>query len=399
MRKKLAALGPILLLTCGHGAVDSYVGLLAALAPGVANLMNVPIGNVVMLVGVAALITNLSQPFAGKFMERQNVSWALWLTVLVSALPLFMGFVPNFTWLCVIVILGAFGTGFYHPEGVLSAHDATGDNAYLGIPLFMAGGVAIYSAVIPLSIWMTENLGFKSLAWLAIPGVLVALLFLSSYRRRRREHPSVVLRPRSRRVTTVQAGRLSFWPILAIGMCFCVGHGLLISIISTHYELTFGEHARYDAGYVLMVLGVVTSAASFGWSWLAKRHGFFPLALATQIVATPLLVLLARAPTPGLGVALTVPLALVAPAALHPVGIVLARDASGLSQSMRASLMLGGTYGASAVATMIAGVLVDRGLGSDRLVLFCAFCSFAAAIVAAWQVMRHGKGIKIMNNE
>lgn len=390
MRSKLAALGPILLLTCGHGAVDSYVGLLAALTPGVAELLSVPIGHVVMLVGVTGLISNLSQPFAGLIMQRRNLSGVLWVAVLVSALPLLIGFVPNFWWLCVIVVSGSLGTGFYHPEGVLSAHDVTGSKAYLGIPLFMAGGVAICSIMIPLSIWISERWGFKALLWLVLPGLLVALNLLVSYRRQRKEHPSVVLRPRSKRITKVTAGHMSYWPLLTLGCCFCICAGLLNAIVTSHYELRFGESTRHEAGFVLMIIGVFTSAASFGWSWLSKKKSFYLLALITQILAVPLFVLMANLPTAGWGIALAFPLALVSPASLHPVGVMLARNAAGLSQSMRTSLMVGGTYGASAVAVMVAGVLLDRGVESRWIVMFCAFCSFCAVLVSAWQVLRHG---------
>lgn len=395
MREKLAALGPILLLTFGHGAVDSYVGLLAALTPGLAAYLNVPIGNIVMLVGVAALVNNSAQPLTGWVMQRRNMTWALCASVLLSTLPVLMGYVPNFWWLCVIIILGSIGTGVYHPEGVLSAHDATGDKAYLGIPLFMAGGVAIYSAMIPLSIWMSERFGFRSLVWLAIPGLLVSLIMFLAYRQKRRQHPSIVMRPRSRRVTKVRTGVMSFWPLLVVGLFFCIGSGLFMSIVTSHYELRFGEVSRHDAGYVLMVLGVLTSAASFGWSWLSKRHSFYFLALISQVLAVPLFFLMARLPSPGLGVALAAPLALVTPAALHPVGVMLARNAAGLSQSMRTSLMLGGTYGASAVAVMVAGVLLDRGIGSEWLVIFCGLCSLGAAVVAGWQVLRHGRRVEV----
>lgn len=390
MLKKLAALGPILLLTCGHGAVDSYVGLLAALTPGVAELLSIPIGHVVMLVGVTGLISNLSQPFAGWIMQKRNLAGILWLAVLVSALPLLIGYAPNFWWLCILVILGSLGTGFYHPEGVLSAHDATGEKAYLGIPLFMAGGVAICSIMIPLSIWISEKWGFKALVWLIIPGLLVALNLLLSYKKQRKTHPSIVLRPRSKRMTKVMPGHISYWPLFAVGMCFCICAGLLNAIVTSHYELRFGESTRHEAGFVLMIIGVCTSAASFAWSWWSKKKSFYLLATISQIIAVPLFILMATLPSARWGIVIAFPLALVSPAALHPVGVMLARNAAGLSQSMRTSLMVGGTYGTAAIAVMAAGVLLDKGVESKWIVMFCALCSFCAALIAAWQVLKHG---------
>lgn len=394
MFKTLTAMWPILLLTMAHGAVDSFGGLLAVLAPGVAKMLDVPIGKIVMLIGISGLLNNLSQPLIGLVMERRNLRWVLWLTVVVSALPIFMGFVPNFWWLCVIIILGAFGTGIYHPEGILSAQDVSGHRAYLGVPLFMAGGAAIYACLIPLSIWLTEQHGFKSLAFLGIPGAIIALLLILLYRERARAHPSVILRPRSRRVTKVHADNLSYWPLLAMAVCFCIASGLFMAILTSHYELRFGESARHAAGYVLVVMGLLGSAASFGWSWLSKKYSYYPMTLISQLIAAPLFLLMASPPTPNAGILISIPLALVTPAALHPVGIMLARNAAGLTQSIRTGLIMGGAYGAASIAIMIAGLLLDKNLPSPHLIQFCALCSLASALIALWQILakrRQGK--------
>jgi MFS family permease len=349
--------------------------------------MGIPLGDVVMLVGVASLLNNVVQPFAGWIMGRRNLAWTLWFSVLLASASVWMGWMPNFFWLCVVILAGAAGTGLFHPEAALSASDATGEKAYLGIPLFMAGGGTIYAIVTPLSIRVAERFGFESIAWLALPGIAVAGLLFASYQRRKREHPSVVIRPRSRRITKVGVNVISFWPLLATGFCLAVANGLFLAILSSHYELLFGSGARRWAGWTLMVLGILASILSFVWSGMGRKHGFYVMTLATQAVAFPLFLLMAWPVSPAWGFALAFPLGLVTPATIHPMAVGMARNAAGSTQALRTALMMGATYGLSAVATMVAGVLLRRGVSSSWIILFVAFCALGAALLSAWQLV------------
>lgn len=392
MLKKIKLHFPILLLTAGHGAVDSYLGLLPVVGPGLAAHMGIPLGDIVMLIGVGALVNNLMQPLAGWIMGHRNLAWTLWFSVLLSSLPVWMGYVPNLFWLAVIILLGAVGTGLYHPEGALTASDVTGEKAYLGIPLFMAGGAAIYAAATPLSIRITEQYGFNALAWLLAPGVVVAALLFFSHQRRKKAHPSVVIRPRSRRMTRVSAANVSFWPLLAVGFCFAVGNGLFLSTLSSHYEIMFGPEARHWSGWTLMILGILGSVMAFVWSGLGRKIGFYKMALATQIVAVPLFLLMARPSSPEWGFLVALPLSLVTPATMHPMAITLSRNAAGSTQALRTGLMMGATYGLASVAIMVAGVLLRRGMSSSWIMVAVACCSLGAVVLSAWQLLARKRG-------
>ena len=378
---------PIFLLTAGHGAVDSYLGFMPVLVPMVASTLQIPMGDVVMLVGITALVNNLSQPLIGYIIGRKNLSWTLWFAIALSSLPVFMGYTTGFWSLAILSVLGGIGTGLYHPEGLLATHDAAGDKAYLGIPLFMAGGAAIYAMATPLSIRLTESFGLKALVIFLVPGLLLSAIFFAQYRKRKREHPSIVIRPRSKRMTQLRAGGISFWPLLAVSVCFCVASGLFLSVLSSHYELLFGPDARSWSGWVLMVMGVGASLSSFMWSALSKRIGFYLLAFLTQIVAVPLFVLMANPTTPEWGLVLAIPLCLVTPAAIHPVGVALSHNAAGSTKGLRASLMVGGTYAVTSLAIMLAGVLLRRGMPSGDIILFVAGCSLLALLLAGWQLV------------
>lgn len=387
MITKLRPLFPILLLTAGHGAVDTYINLLPILAPGLAEHLNIPLGDIVMLIGVSSLLSNLIQPAVGWLMSRRNMSWALWFSVMLASCSVWMGFAPNFAMLALFIMLGALGTGVYHPEAVLAASDASGSKDYLGVPLFMAGAAAIYAVATPLSIRVSERFGFGAIGWFCVPGLLIGFLLFLSHRRKRREHPSVVLRPRSKRMTRVEEGGESFWPLLAVGFCFCVASGLFWAILSSHYELRFGVEARHWAGWTLMVLGVASSLMSFVWSSLSRKYSFYLLAFLSQLAAAPLFLLMAWAPSPTWGFAVAVPLSLVTPAALHPMAVTLSRRASGSTQAVRAGLMIGATYGASSIAVMAAGALLRRGTSSSWIVAFVALCSFVAVILSGWRLL------------
>lgn len=394
MKKKLASLFPILLLTAGHGAVDSYLGLLQVLAPGLSGHLDIPLGDVVMLVGIGSFVSNVLQPFIGYIMGRWNLAWVLCVAVTLSILPAFMGFATGYWSLVCLIILGAVGTALYHPEGVLSAHDAAaGGKIYLGIPLFMAGGGGIYAIITPLSVRITESYGFYALAWLVVPGLVVAGLLFRAYRHRRKAHPSVVIRPRSKRMTKVQDGNISFWPLLAVGTCFCAGSGMFLSLLASHFELLFGPSARNWSGWTLMVLGIASALCSFMWSAVAKRYGFYKVALLTQALAFPLFLFMAYLPSPELGFLLAIPLSVVAPAAVHPTAVILSRNAAGSTQAMRSGLMVGATYAVASLVVIFAGVMLRHHISSSILFLFVAACSLVAVILSIWQLATGHKGM------
>ncbi|MCC8107726.1 MAG: hypothetical protein LIQ30_01495 [Planctomycetes bacterium] len=396
MGAKFRAMLPILFLTFGHGAVDSYVGLLQAVTPGAAEFLDIPIGDLVMLVGLGAMVNNLIQPLVGAIMGKRNIAWALWLAVVVSSLPCLMGWVSSYWAVATLIFLGALGTGVYHPEAVLAASDAAGTRAYLGVPLFMAGGGAIYAVFTPLAIHISETWGFPFLALLMIPGMFVGIVLLLQYRQKRVEHPSVVIRPRSRRETINRAGAVSFWPLLGIGLCFCASNGLLLSLLSSHFELTFGPEARDMAGWTLMALGIGGSLASFFWSWLARRYNFYGLCFIAMLVAVPMFILLGHPGTPLRGLLLGAIISVVTPAALHPVGVLLSRNAAGSTQAMRTSLMIGFNYGMSSVAIMIAGMLLRMGVASSWLMVMVGGFAAVAGGIAAWQYIKTTRaGIKV----
>ncbi len=382
MKKRIT----ILTLTLSHGAVDFYVGLLAVVAPGLAQYLNIPIGDVVFLVGFAALANNLAQLPVGYIMGKRNMAWILPVAVLMASAPVFMGFAPGLPGLYALVVLGAIGTGVFHPEAALAAQDEAGEHSHMGIPIFMAGGAAIYAIGTPLSIKWTAWFGFSALAWFALPGILLGLLLLSQYRTLKRKHPSIVLRPRSKRVTKVQEGHMSYWPLLAVVICCSIANGVFVSTLSSHYELRFGPEARVWAGWVLMVWGISGAMASFVWTAMGKKYGMYRIVLVSQIVSAPLFLLLAWPASPVVGFFTALPFAFISPGAIFPVAVGMARNAAGLTQSLRTSITIGGTSALSAIAIMTGGRLLRGGMSSSFLLVTCAACSLVAVGLAIWQI-------------
>jgi hypothetical protein len=197
----------------------------------------------------------------------------------------------------------------------------------------------------------------------------------------------VVIRPRSRRITRVSAANVSFWPLLAVGFCFAMGSGLFLSTLSSHFELLFGPEARHWSGWTLMILGILGSIMAFVWSGLGRKIGFYRMTLATQVLAAPLFLLMARPSSPEWGFLIAVPLSLVTPAAMHPMAITLSRNAAGSTQALRTGLMMGATYGLASVAIMVAGVLLRRGMSSSWIMIAAACCSLVAVVLSLWQLL------------
>lgn len=383
----------LLLFAVAHGGVDFYVCLLQALAPSLAARLDIPLGTVVAVVGVGQLVNNCIQPLAGLIMGKRNLSWILWFGAVLAVFPAFMGLTAHFAVVALLVLLGSIGTGIFHPEGLLAAHDASGTHAHVGVPLFMACGYFFSAAAAPVAIYWVEHLGFPSLAWLTAPGLCIAVGLFILYRRKRRSHPSVVLRPRSRRQTRIEAGNYSVWPLLGVCACTSVATGLFMAILTSHYELAYGPDSRIWAGWVLLALGGGGVLASFFWGQMTRRRGYYLIVAATQVAAAPLFAWLAYAGTPAEGLAIVIPLSLISPGAVYPAAVTLVRNASGLTQSLRAGLVVGGTWGVASVVIMIAGWLLARGMSSANLVLISAAACLVAACIGGWQLVTGGRNV------
>ncbi|MDR3210930.1 MAG: hypothetical protein LBU79_03325, partial [Planctomycetota bacterium] len=121
----LATLFP-LILALAHGSVDFYLNIIQALVPSLARHLDVPLSRVIILMGVVQFIANFIQPAAGWLMGKRNLAGILWAGTLLAILPAGMGLTHSFGIVAVLVILGAVGTGIFHPEGVVSLHQAAG---------------------------------------------------------------------------------------------------------------------------------------------------------------------------------------------------------------------------------------------------------------------------------
>lgn len=382
---------PITLLTIAHGSVDFYVNLLPALAPGMATRLDIPLGRVIALIGVMQLVTNGVQPLVGWIMGNRNLSWIIWCGLILSIFPAFMGYAVGFWSLAFLVVLGGAGTGIFHPEAVLTAHDSGGRHDHLAMPFFMAGGYFLSAAAAPICLHWVDWFDYPALVWFAIPGLIMGAYYFLQHRKSRRNHPSVVIKPRSRRETKREEGRLSFWPLLLVSI-FCTGAtALFMAILTSHYALTFGEESKLTAGWVILIVGGLGSLASFFWGHICRNRNYYVAVFITQLLSAPLFYLLAHAGTPMMGVAIAFPLALISPGAVYPVSVSLVRNASGLTQALRAGLVVGGAWGLAALLVMGAGELLDRGVPSSSLVAVCAISCLCTAAVAGFQLLRSRK--------
>jgi FSR family fosmidomycin resistance protein-like MFS transporter len=306
-----------------------------------------------------------------------------------------MGLTHSFGIVAVLVILGAVGTGIFHPEGVVSLHQAAGRQAHFLVPFFMACGFFFSAAAAPVSIYWVENLGFPSLYWLALPGLVLALLLFLHRRRDRRDHPGTAHQRHSQRRVGVSSAQPSFWPLLATAGALNIATALFMALLTSHYEIHFGSASHRTAGWMLLLMGGLASLVSFFWGHLTRQdrfRRFYLLVLASQLLATPLFFWLPHAATPTTGLVICIALSLIAPGAIYPVSVTLSRDTSGLTHSLRAALMIGGTWGTAALVVTLSGILLEAGVDTRQLLSGSAFFTLVAALIALWQVLARGWG-------
>lgn len=167
----------LLLLSCGHVAVDTFQGALPAVLP----FLKENLGLSYTLAGAILIIANISssviQPLFGSLSDRKNTYYLLPLGALLAgagfcALPL----APNYLTVALLAVTSGIGISAFHPAGFKTARFFTGEKMASGMSIFSVGGNAGMALGPFLALSIIHYRGFSSLWWMSA----ITFLFVSS---------------------------------------------------------------------------------------------------------------------------------------------------------------------------------------------------------------------------
>ncbi len=369
------------ILTFGHMLVDMYGGFFAPLIPALGRHMGISLGRLAILAGIGGVVVNGIQPLAGLVVHRLRRPYLLILGPALALLVTCIGMANSLLVLGILVLGSRAGVGMFHPDGLMRAHAVSGDEEQVGVPIFLSGGFFGYSLGALVSTWWVAGFGFDTFVLLAIPGIMLLILYPVSGLMNADEHAANMSREHE-----VDEDAPCFWLLLALGGSVAMTSAVLYTFFTTHLDMIFGRDGLVLGGRTLFLMGLASALSSYMWGRLSKRVDAFAIVALAQFAAIPVFVcLLMSRSAPGimlLGIALG-PLI----GGVYPLIATMARHSRGLTHGMRSGLIVGGCWLIASLPVSLCGWLVDHGVRVRPLLLGCTLPLATAGGLAAWMYL------------
>lgn len=202
----------IAIVASSHLATDILIGAFGATLPYLQERFGLSGPQVAVLAAVLAATSSFGQPLAGRLADRVGPrDLAAGGAVAASTLLGLAASAPTFIVLVAVTAAGGLGAAVYHPAAASIARDAAPGNPGLALGLYGAGGTIGLAVGPPLTIVLLDRLGPGHLAWLMLPGIVMAVVL-------RNRVPAAGQGARTRRPSRPPTPGLlprELWPLIA----------------------------------------------------------------------------------------------------------------------------------------------------------------------------------------
>ncbi len=366
-------------LTLGHLLVDMYGGFLFPMIPVLVRHMGVRLSVVTTLIGIGGLLVNGIQPVAGIISPKFQRPHFLLLGPLLAVCITLVGLTSDYWLVLILVLVGNIGIGIFHPDGLMNAHMLSGSKAHLGVPIFMSGGFLGFSLGSLVSAQWLGRCGFDGFWLLALPGLAVLVLLAVVGFQDKHRQPNAV--------SEVKA-EVNFLLLMVLGIAIATQVSVFFMFASVDLTGRFGEQGLRWGGLTLAVIGLASTGGSFIWGFFSARFSAFGLLALGQLVCMPLYWLLCRADSLAGLLVLAVPTGLCFGSAFFPLIATAARSAKGMTPTLRAGLIVGGSWGIGSLIAMGCGCLTDYGITSHQILLAMLSVIGLNSALAGWVYLR-----------
>ncbi|MFD9890835.1 MFS transporter [Amycolatopsis sp. NPDC059027] len=257
-------------LTGTHVVNDLYQGSVPALLP---FMMSERHYSYAAVSGIALAATGLSsvvQPVFGMIVDRSQRNWLAPLGFLVAAGGIAgAGFAHGYllTWICVAV--AGIGVAAYHPPATNQAR-AVGGRSQQAMSLFSVGGTLGSSLAPALVTVVVGSFGLSGTSLLAVPAVVMALLWLLN----RRNVPALVNSGSAAGKSTVDISDdwRAFGRLVAATIGWSIPYVTVSSLLSL-YALRELHTSAAAAAVTLTSFTLAGAAGTVLGGWLGDRRG------------------------------------------------------------------------------------------------------------------------------
>lgn len=381
LNPKLPFWRPVLALFLVHAAGDFYAMFCAPLLPELREQFGLTLEKVATLGTFYLIIQNFSQPVWGLISERFGRYSLLALGLLLAAVGMSgLGLTRSFSTAFIALAIGGLGVGLFHPCAAGIAGHITRRRA-TAMTVFMVGGnVGVMLA--PLIVPVLAKHDLRLIAWLCIPGILLAIALPLVLRRHLPRRPVV---SKLNLADIMPAARQLFWLHLRVVLRSVPLHATLLFL--PLYCITRG-YTKIEAGRVQGIVLLVSGGGVLLGGWLCEKLPRRPMMIFSEIGAGACLIWATF--LTGIPFIAVVATALIFAYAVFPLQILMAQEAAPKLKGAAAGIVMGLAYGNSSLLLiplnrMAARLAIKHNsemLGMSRELQVAAIGFFLAALIA-----------------
>jgi hypothetical protein len=257
--------------------------------------------------------------------------------------------------MCALAVITGCGIAAAHPEGLRAVHDLDDIPSPISTAVFMTGGATGFaSGGLIGSFFVTQFGGLKGLLFFIVPAIVsVIIVYLLNIR--------LAVEPVAKddpgQIESIDdKTAMPFSPIFCMAIASTTASVILVFLLPKRLqELGFD---RNFGGFSTMMFGMGGALGSLVWSIVANKKGQLAVASISFFLGVPIMLAYLLVKEHQSAVYLLFASGFCSWAGF-PLLVSISRKARGLTLGMRMGLMVGGTWGISAIFEMLLVYLTD----------------------------------------
>jgi FSR family fosmidomycin resistance protein-like MFS transporter len=295
------------LLATGHLMADFTQGAVAALIPFFVVERHWTYASAASLMLALNLSSSVVQPLFGHWADRKARTSLIPIGLVLAGGGLgLVGWMPSYALVVAVLALAGTGVAAFHPAAAQALHSVAGLKRATAMSVFSVGGNAGFAFGPLVATGVLVTVGLRGSALLILPAWTLAALLFAHLRR----YPLAI-----RSAPRAEGGRISsnawgaFMLLSVILLCRSIAFVSLNAFVPAYWISVLGQ-GKTAGGAALSLLLAVGALGTLTGGWLADRYSRKTVIGASLLAGGALLLALPTVRSPGLALALLVPLGL-----------------------------------------------------------------------------------------
>lgn len=381
-------------ITIVHFLTDTLAGMYPAIMPDIQLQFNWKFETANMVFVILIIVCNAGQVFICNLRQHNRKPFFLQFGICAGTAICFLCFltgVPGaFYIICALAVITGCGIAAAHPEGLRAVHDLDDIPSPISTAVFMTGGATGFASGGLVGSFFVTLFGLKGLLCFIVPAIICVIIV---YLLKIQLAVEPVSKDNAEQFENAEdKDAMNFYPILWMAVASTTASVILVFLLPTRLQQLGFD--RNFGGFSTMMFGMGGAVGSLVWSVVANKKGQLAVASLSFFLGVPILLaymlLIGHRPAFYLLFA-----AGFCSWAGFPLLVSISRKARGLSLGMRMGLMVGGTWGLSAVFEMLLVYAAGQfEISVNTLLYFTPACFTIASFMGLMIILdRRKKGL------